>query len=311
MHGPTVRASMDKPTIQAAVWRAADQLFSAGIRPTVANIREITQRGSAGTINQALKDWWRDLSCRVSTSERRPDIPEPVADAMRQLWACSLDRAEHALHAHREDADRQVNEAMALLAGAEQSKEQAIQRCRVLEEQLAALQQSGAELQRALAAEAALRNEADARIRSIREEASRAVADMHALLVRVEKQSEAERERFQAMERNLVAQADENRLLRQQAEKRLADLQADAAEMERAYRAEVLEFKERCARQSERSVLLEQRVGMLDLELNQAANRIQSLISENAMLGKLSSRALLASRISPRLHAARLKKRRF
>ena len=31
-------------TIQEAVWQAAESLMSQGIRPTVANVREITQR---------------------------------------------------------------------------------------------------------------------------------------------------------------------------------------------------------------------------------------------------------------------------
>jgi chromosome segregation ATPase len=300
---------MDKPTIQAAVWHAADQLFAAGIRPTVANVREITRRGSAGTINQALKDWWRDLSSRVSSRERRPDVPEPVADVMCQLWATSLDRAEHALLAYREDADRQVTEATALLASAEKSREQAEHRCRMLEEQLAVLHLSYAELQRTLAAETALRNESDSRIQSTRKEAARAMADMHASLMRMEKQCEMEKEHYQTMERNLAAQADESRLMRQQADKRLADLQADAASKEQAYRIEVLGYKERCARQSERSTLLEQRIGKLEFELNQAAERIHALIRENTMLRSVSSQAL--ARFSPRFKASRAKKRRF
>jgi chromosome segregation ATPase len=302
---------MDNPTIQAAVWHAADQLFAAGIRPTVANVREITKRGSAGTINQALKDWWRDLSSRVSSRERRPDVPEPVADAMCRLWATSLDRAEHALLAYREDADRQVTEAKALLVTAEKSRGQADIRCRMLEEQLAALQLSSAELQRNLAAETALRKESDSRIRSIREEAAKVVAEMHASLMRMEKQCEMDKEHYQTMERNLTGQADETRLMRQQAEKRLADFQADAASMEQAYRTEVVDHKERCARQSERSALLEQRIGKLELELDQALERIHTLISENTMLRKVSSQAPGGARISARLKASRAKKRRF
>jgi hypothetical protein len=97
------------------------------------------------------------------------------------------------------------------------------------------------------------------------------------------------------MERNLGAQVDENRLMRQQAEKRLADLQADADNMDSA----ILDYKERCARQSERNALLEQRIGMMELDLNQAAERVHVLISENTILGNLSSRALLAARVAP------------
>jgi hypothetical protein len=302
---------MDKPTIQTAVWHAADQLFAAGVRPTVANIREITKRGSAGTINQALKDWWHDLSCRVSERDRRPDIPEPVADAMCQLWAASLDRAERSLLVHREDAERQVKEAKALQASAERSGEQAQQRCKLLEEQLADLRLSCAALQRQLAAETALRSESDSRIRDLRVEAAKSMADMNASIMRLEKQSELEKDRYQSMERGLAAQADESKLMRRQAEKRLADLQAAAASMEAHYREQVLEYQERCARQSERAELLEQRIAMLEHDLKQAAERAHALMSENIELRSLTSRTLVPTRTSPRFKASRLKKRRY
>jgi chromosome segregation ATPase len=304
---------MDKPTIQAAVWRAADQLFAAGVRPTVANIREITKRGSAGTINPALKDWWHDLSCRVSDRDRRPDVPEPVADAMCQLWAASLDRAERSLLAHKEDADRQVQEAKAIQASAERSVEQAQQHCRLLEEQLADLRLSCAALQRQLAAESALRGESDSRIRDLRVEAAKSMADMHASIMRLEKQSELEKDRYQSMERSLAAQADESKLMRRQAEKRLADLQAASASMETHYREQVLEYQQRCARQSERAELLEQRIAMLEHDLKQAGERTHALMSENIELRSLTSRALVGARTTSntaRLRVSRLKKRR-
>jgi chromosome segregation ATPase len=302
---------MDKPTIQAAVWHAADQLFSAGIRPTVANIREITKRGSAGTINQALKEWWRDLSCRVNAQERRPDVPEPVAEAMCQLWATSLDRAEHALQTYREDAEQQVKHAKAQYALADLSRAQTEERCRALEEEAAALHLSNAELQRNLAAESALRKELDSRAKSIREEAGKAVAEMNASLLRMEKQCELEKEHYQTLERSLTAQAADSRRMRLQAEKRLAETQACAAATEKALRAEVLEYKERCARQSERSALLDERIGMLEFELNQAKDKMHALLSENTMLGSLTAGALVPARIAARMKTYRVKKRRF
>lgn len=302
---------MEKPTIQTAVWRAADQLFADGVRPTVANIREITKRGSAGTINQALKDWWHDLSHRVTKTERRPDVPEAVADAMCQLWTVSLDRAEHALRTHRENAERQVSEAQALQSDAEKRRTQAELRSRMLEQQLEALQRSHADLQLALAAETALRKDAESRIRSAKEEAGKLAAETHASIVRVEKQIEVEKERYRSMERNLMAQADRNKALRKQAEQRLAELHAAFADAEIAYRAEVLDCKERSARQSERCALLEQRIAVLENELKQAAQHIHSLLNENTMLKSLPAQTLIAAKTSSRLKALRMKKRRF
>lgn len=305
------RIRMEKPTIQAAVWRAADQLFADGIRPTVANIREITKRGSAGTINQALKAWWHDLSDRVMKADRRPDVPEAVADAMCQLWAASLDRAEHALHVHRLDAERQVSEAKERQSAAEKRLEQAELHCQMLAQELASLQLSNADLQRALAAEAALRQDAEARIRMVKEEAGKLAADMHAAVVRVEKQIELEKERYRSMERNLTAQADRSKALRKQAEQRLAELQAACANAENAYRTEVLGHKERSARQSERCALLEQRIAALETELKQTTHSMQSLMNENTLLRSFPSRTLIAAKTSSRLKALRTKKRRF
>jgi chromosome segregation ATPase len=290
---------MDKPTIQSAVWHAADQLFADGIRPTVANIREITKRGSAGTINQALKEWWHDLSRRVTTSEQQLDVPDAVADAMRNLWAASLERAENALLAYKEDAERQVAEAKSLHAAAEARSKQTEEQNHALEKQIDELHATNVGLQRSLAAEAALRKEAESRIQAIKAE-----ADRMSIAIGTEK------ERCRTMERRLTAQAEENKTMRRQAEKRLADLQAASAAMENAYRAEILECKERGARQSERTAFLEQRITVLEHELHRAGEKIQSLLNENTMLGTLSSRPLLAAKTSPRGKLMRTKKRR-
>jgi hypothetical protein len=136
-------------------------------------------------------------------------------------------------------------------------------------------------------------------------------ADMHASIVRVEKQIELEKERYRSMERNLTAQADRNKALRKQAEQRLAELQAACADAESAYRAEVLGYKECGARQSERCALLEQRIAALEIELKQAAHNMHSLLNENALLKSLPSRTLIAAGTSSRLKALRMKKRRF
>src|SRR5437879_4138362 len=126
---------MDKPTIQALVWQAADQLFTEGSRPTVANVREITKRGSAGTINEALKGWWHHLSRQIAATEKRPDLPEPIVAAMLQLWDAALTQANTTLLTQQEEAARQVQRAQALQEEAVIAKEQAEQRCVTLQSQ--------------------------------------------------------------------------------------------------------------------------------------------------------------------------------
>src|SRR4030065_164620 len=107
--------------------RAADELLADGQRPTVANVRNRIGRGSAGTINAALQEWWADLSQRLAQAGSRPEVPAPIAEAMSQLWAAALEQAHNALAEYRHEADRKVAEAAdtaatALLARDEATK---------------------------------------------------------------------------------------------------------------------------------------------------------------------------------------------
>ncbi|HEX5277996.1 MAG TPA: DNA-binding protein [Fluviicoccus sp.] len=152
------------PSIQQAVWKAADQLMAQGVRPTVANVREVTRRGSAGTINDALKDWWQDLAERLSNRIPQPDVPEPVIDMTRQLWEMSLKHGEEAFKTLREESLEQARKAEDERQLAVQALEQQRHRLEDLQSRTEHLQAAEKELLSGLAAEQARRQEAESQL---------------------------------------------------------------------------------------------------------------------------------------------------
>lgn len=152
------------PSIQQAVWKAADQLMAQGVRPTVANVREVTRRGSAGTINDALKDWWQDLAERLSNRIPQPDVPEPVIEMTRQLWEMSLKHGEEAFKTLREESQEQARKAEDERQLAVQALEQQRHRLEDLQVRAEHLQAAEKELLSGLAAEQARRQEAENRL---------------------------------------------------------------------------------------------------------------------------------------------------
>lgn len=152
------------PSIQQAVWKAADQLMTQGVRPTVANVREVTRRGSAGTINDALKDWWQDLAERLSNRIPQPDVPEPVIEMTRQLWEMSLKHGEEAFKTLREESLEQARKAEDERQLAVQALEQQRHRLEDLQVRAEHLQAAEKELLSGLAAEQARRQEAENRL---------------------------------------------------------------------------------------------------------------------------------------------------
>ncbi|MDO8329245.1 MAG: DNA-binding protein [Fluviicoccus sp.] len=154
------------PSIQQAVWQAADELMSQGQRPTVASVREITRRGSAGTINDALKVWWENLAERLSNRIPQPEVPEPVVELTRQLWERALEHGEKAFEQLRTDALEQVRVAGEDRHDALSALEQSGLRYQELEQRYAALEAGERDMLARLSSETALRQELEVRLES-------------------------------------------------------------------------------------------------------------------------------------------------
>lgn len=149
-------------SIQEVVWQAADELMAQGVRPTVANVREITQRGSAGTINDALKEWWQQLAKRVSLQQQvEAQIPEQIISSVQHLWQQALVAGEAAFNDFKQQAELKVTQAEELKIAALERQQRAENLVQTLEAKLTQSQNSERLLQTQLATETALRQQVE------------------------------------------------------------------------------------------------------------------------------------------------------
>lgn len=132
------------PVTAADVATACDELLAAGGRPTVEKVREILGRGSMTTINKFLNTWWADLSERVAAFEKRPAVPDPLADLIANAWSAALELAR--THAQNELAERSAvvearhAEATSTFGAAEALRDAAETKLREMRETLERLQ---------------------------------------------------------------------------------------------------------------------------------------------------------------------------
>lgn len=175
-------------SIQEAVWQAAESLMSQGVRPTVANVRDITQRGSAGTINDALKTWWQDLAQRISVRAVHPDIPEPVVAVMQQLWQLALTHGESAYQSFKDEAEQKIIAAEQVKISALTRQQHAENHVSTLEVRLEKLQQSERDLQTTVATETALRAQLEQQLEVVTLQSQKNLADAEAGRSQLEKE---------------------------------------------------------------------------------------------------------------------------
>lgn len=263
------------PTLDTRVLvkQTADELLAEGIRPTVANVRSRTGRGSASTINAALKDWWQELSRRQAAQRNRPELPAPVLEAADRLWEAALLQAHEALSAYRLEAQRKVEEAQAVASAATEAQHVAEARVSTAERQLAMLEQVRLDLERRLAAERARREQTESRIQEIQAEAGQRLQEAQQRAVQLERMLGLEQERYTSLERRLVAAVDEEKLARQQAEHTVKDQAA-------TWRAEEGELHRQLQTLHEQIARLQGQKGALEDQLNARNLQIQTLQQE-------------------------------
>ena len=169
-------ATPDVPAVsidtRTLVKQTADRLLAEGIRPTVASVRQRTGRGSAGTINTALHEWWQELAQRLAAIANRPELPTPLIEAADQLWEAALLQAHEALTQYRREADAKVEDAKAAVETATQEQQQAEALKTAVQQQVTELEQIRLDLERRLTAESTRREQAESRIREIQSEAA-------------------------------------------------------------------------------------------------------------------------------------------
>ena len=279
--------SIDTRTL---VKQTADRLLSEGIRPTVASVRQRTGRGSAGTINAALKDWWQELAQRLATIANRPELPAPLLEAADRLWEAALLQAHEALAHYRREADTKIEAAQAIAATAVGTQQTAETHAAAAEEQVAGLEQIRLDLEKRLAAEHTRREQAESRNREIQAEASRRVQEAHQRAAQLEKLLTLEQERYANMERRLVAAADEQKMAREQAERTLKEHTTAWRMQETQLHQQLQHLREQQARIQGRATALEEQLVTLNRQL-----KTQQQEKEGAQTAAATLREQLAS----------------
>jgi hypothetical protein len=98
---------------QEAIWKAADELDAAGVRPTLAAIRKRLGAGSFTTISQAMAEWRR----RKEKDDRPVVEPLPTGllnaahEMVAEIWRAARLAADQAFVGEREKLLADVNAA--------------------------------------------------------------------------------------------------------------------------------------------------------------------------------------------------------
>ncbi|MBK8327834.1 MAG: DNA-binding protein [Moraxellaceae bacterium] len=180
---------MRQLTIQEIVWQAADQLMAQGIRPTVANVREITQRGSAGTINDALKVWWQNIAKRISLQQQiQAELPSEISHLMQQLWQQALVAGEAAFEQHKQEAVDKIELAEKQKIGALERQQKAENMVQDLEIKLQKSQQQAQSTQTQLSTEKALREQEQQQLTTFKQQSKQTIHDLETLKNQLERE---------------------------------------------------------------------------------------------------------------------------
>ncbi len=145
------------------IWAACDSLVSRGRKPTQAAVREFLGKGSYSTIGPALRSWQehqlfilrtprdqaakavhdmaqefcRNLMDRLTVWQKEQEVFEKQCDLGRQV----AEELHETSAARAETLERNLQKLEADLARMEQERNQALERCAVLLDQLRQLQQ--------------------------------------------------------------------------------------------------------------------------------------------------------------------------
>lgn len=209
---------MRQLTIQEIVWQAADQLMAQGIRPTVANVREITQRGSAGTINDALKVWWQNIAKRISLQQQiQAELPSEISHLMQQLWQQALVAGESAFGQHKQEATDKIELAEKQKIDALERQQKAENLVQDLEIKLQKSQQQAQNVQTQFSTEQALRQQEQQQLTTFKQQSKQTIHDLETLKNQLEREmallvaqytrnEQVLNEKTQAIEQQLIGQ---------------------------------------------------------------------------------------------------------
>lgn len=266
-------------SIQEVVWQAADELMAQGVRPTVANVRQITQRGSAGTINDALKEWWQQLAKRISLQQQvEAQIPEPIISSVQHLWQQALLAGEAAFNDFKQQAEDKVIKAEELKIAALERQQRAENLVQTLEAKLTQSQNSERLLQTQLATETALRQQIEQQLNQSKQQSS----DFEQQKNQLEKEMALLAAQYQHQEQQLSEK-------HQQIEREFADYKEHSQQQLAQYQHN-LQVCELRLSQSDMQLLQTQN------ELRLLQQQLEATMQENALLKRQTANVGLSKR---------------
>lgn len=101
---------MTTKTTRELVFETSTNLFLRGQKPSVPSVRTLIGQGSNTTIQDALNDWWKELSLKFGRLQSHPDVPDELGPLFSQLWLEAVKKADENLSEDR----RQVVEQLRL-----------------------------------------------------------------------------------------------------------------------------------------------------------------------------------------------------
>lgn len=266
------------------VKRVADELLCDGQRPTVANVRARTGRGSASTINAALQEWWQDLAARIARAQSQSDMPEAIIESANRLWSAALEQAHDALAVHRAEADKKISQTEENTKTALLACQQAEERYATLTESHSRLEQVRMDLERRLAAESSRREAEEHRTHELQAELQQTTDEAKQRHAYLEQRLEREHDHYAAMEKRLFTQADEHKIARVQAEQTLRDKINSWREQESRLQKQLQELHEKYANAQGRIVALNEQAESLTSTLSQLQAQKELLIGRTSSL---------------------------
>ena len=254
------------------VTRAADQLLTAGERPTVESVRALLGTGAPATVNQLLKDYYQTLGGRLTLPPEVAGAAAGLVESVRRTALAEADAREIEQHAQLE---RECAQLATDRATFEQERMQ-------LRDRVAAL---GADLQQLV---------------DIRGGLERRVGELEHDLV-------DQTRRAAGAEASASAAIEERKRLEDRHRSELQDLGARAEGNERHFLAQIEEGRAQLKRlQNERdkeSATAARRIGDLESRLATATTELADLRSELSrrdaqLAGERSGRAEMEARLA-------------
>lgn len=272
---------IQSPDTRGLVKEAATALLQEGIRPTVANVRARIGRGSAGTINEALKDWWEELGERLQNPERQ-ELPAAVLIAAQTLWHSALDEAESLLRTYKDEAAAQIKLAEAARDAALLAKTESEKRAEAAEVRVAQMEQIRLELERALADEHGRREAIDWQLKDLGRQLEEAQSERRREQDEAEKRLAVELQRAERTEQRLMMQLDEYKVTLKHLEKGVTEERLARQNGERELQDRLRSTLERATAQKTRADGLDERLSVVLSETQTVRNEMKDLLAQQS-----------------------------